>query len=155
MQGTEDLGARDIIIDGMNYDYVQTSNPVENPPFNNWSTNQPAVPHGEGMQGTEDLGARDIIIDGMNYDYVQTGNPVENPPYNNWSVNQPNVPHGEGMQGTEDLGARDIIIDGVNYDYLQTHKQDDTTHDQPLSSSDYRASPAFQGKGMEGHADLG
>merc|ERR1719503_393603 len=98
----------------MNYDYVQTGNPVENPPFNNWSVNQPNVPHGQGMEGTEDLGARDIIIDGMNFDYLQTSNPVENPPFNNWSVNQPNVPHGQGMEGTEDLGARDIIIDGMN-----------------------------------------
>jgi len=40
MKGNEDLGQRDIIIDGVNgFDYLQTSNPVENPPFNNWSVN--------------------------------------------------------------------------------------------------------------------
>jgi len=48
MKGNEDLEQRDIIIDGVNgFDYVQTraSNPVENPPFNNWSVNQPSPPH--------------------------------------------------------------------------------------------------------------
>jgi hypothetical protein len=47
-------------------------NPVENPPFNNWSVNQPSPPHQHGMKGNEDLGLRDIIIDGVNYDLVQT-----------------------------------------------------------------------------------
>ena len=70
MEGNEDLGQKDIIIDGVNYDYVQLKNPVTNPPFNNWSVNQPRVPHANGMEGTEDLGQKDIIIDGVNYDYV-------------------------------------------------------------------------------------
>ena len=50
---------------------VQTEarNPVNNPPFNNWSVNQPSVPHDKGMKGTEDLEQRDIIIDGVNYDF--------------------------------------------------------------------------------------
>merc|ERR1719263_939369 len=61
---------------------VQIGNPVNNPPFNNWSVNQPSVPHDKGLRGTEDLEQRDIIIDGVN-----------NPPFNNWSVNQPSVPH--------------------------------------------------------------
>lgn len=152
MEGTEDLGARDIIIDGVNYDYVQTSNPVENPPFNNWSVNQPGVPHLHGMEGTEDLGARDIIIDGMNYDYLQTSNPVENPPFNNWSVNQPSVPHLHGMEGTEDLGARDIIIDGMNFDYLQTSNP---VENPPFNNWSVNQPAVPHLHGMEGTEDLG
>ena len=86
---------------------AQTENPVENPPFNNWSVNQPSPPHQHGMTGNEDLGQRDIIIDGVNgFDYVQTHvqNPVENPPFNNWSVNQPSPPHIHGLSGKADLG---------------------------------------------------
>ena len=100
--------------------YLQTKNPVNNPPYNNWSVNQPSPTHNFGMKGNEDLGQRDIIIDGVNYDFVQLNNPVNNPPYNNWSVNQPSPAHNHGMKGNEDLGQRDIIIDGVNYDFLQT-----------------------------------
>ena len=44
-------------------------NPVNNPPYNNWSVNQPSVPHNKGMKGNEDLEQRDIIIDGVNYDF--------------------------------------------------------------------------------------
>jgi hypothetical protein len=67
-------------------------NPVDNPPFNNWSVNQPSPPHDRGMRGTENLGVRDITIDGVNgFAFAQTTedmrNPVENPPFNNWSVN--------------------------------------------------------------------
>ena len=101
---------------------AQTENPVENPPFNNWSVNQPSPPHQHGMKGNEDLGQRDIIIDGVNgFDYVQTGsmNPVENPPFNNWSVNQPSPPHIHGLDGKADLG-QNIIVDGHHVHYLQT-----------------------------------
>jgi len=83
---------------------AQTGNPVQNPPYNNWSINQPSVAHQWGMKGDEDLGQREIIIDGVNYDFVQIKNPVENPPYNNWSVNQPSPPHAKGMAGKADLG---------------------------------------------------
>jgi len=102
---------------------IQLSNPVNNPPYNNWSVNQPSVPHDFGDEGKQDLGVRNIIIDGVNgYDFVQLGNPVNNPPYNNWSVNQPSVPHDFGDEGKQDLGVRNIIIDGVNgYDFVQTH----------------------------------
>ena len=48
---------------------TKAKNPVNNPPFNNWSVNQPSVPHNKGMKGTEDLEQRDIIIDGVNYDF--------------------------------------------------------------------------------------
>jgi hypothetical protein len=75
---------------------LDAQNPVWNPPFNNWSVNQPSVPHDSGDRGDQDLELRDIIIDGVNgYDLVQTHakNPVWNPPFNNWSVNQPSVPH--------------------------------------------------------------
>jgi hypothetical protein len=99
--------------------FVQLDNPVENPPFNNWSVNQPSPPHDRGMRGNEDLGLRDIVIDGINgFSLVQVDqslkNPVDNPPFNNWSVNQPSPPHDRGLRGKEDLGVKDIIIDGVN-----------------------------------------
>lgn len=42
---------------------AQTSNPVTNPPFNNWSVNQPAVPHANGLEAKADLG-QNIIVDG-------------------------------------------------------------------------------------------
>ena len=93
---------------------VNAGNPVWNPPFNNWSVNQPSPPHDSGDRGDQDLELRDIIIDGVNgYDLVQTGakNPVVNPPFNNWSVNQPSPPHDHGMKGKEDLGM-DIIVGG-------------------------------------------
>jgi len=102
--------------------HLQLGNPVNNPPYNNWSVNQPSVPHDSGDAGHQDLGVRNIIIDGVNgYDFVQLNNPVNNPPYNNWSVNQPTVPHDSGDEGHQDLGVRNIIIDGVNgYDFVQT-----------------------------------
>lgn len=92
----------------------KAGNPVWNPPFNNWSVNQPSPPHDSGDRGDQDLELRDIIIDGVNgYDLVQTGskNPVVNPPFNNWSVNQPSPPHDHGLKGKEDLGM-DIIVGG-------------------------------------------
>jgi hypothetical protein len=53
-------------IDEVNY----VQNPVVNPPFNNWSVNQPAVPHDHGMRGDEDLG-QDAIVDGHKIHYAQ------------------------------------------------------------------------------------
>ena len=35
--------------------YIQTENPVVNPPFNNWSINQPSVKHARGLDGDADL----------------------------------------------------------------------------------------------------
>lgn len=52
MQGKEDLGLRNLIIEGVDgFDLAQIneSNPVVNPPFNNWSVNQPSRPHDHGM----------------------------------------------------------------------------------------------------------
>ena len=69
---------------------VQVKNPVVNPPFNNWSINQPSVSHAKGLNGEEDIGLRNLVIDGVNgFDLAQTKdeNPVINPPFNNWSVN--------------------------------------------------------------------
>lgn len=69
---------------------ITEQNPVVNPPFNNWSVNQPAVAHDSGAGGKEDLGLRNLVIDGVNgYDLTQikAENPVVNPPFNNWSVN--------------------------------------------------------------------
>jgi len=100
---------------------ISTGNPVWNPPFNNWSVNQPSPPHDSGDRGDQDLELRDIIIDGVNgYDLVQTNaehsNPVVNPPFNNWSVNQPSVPHDHGLGGAEDMG-QDMVVggDAVHY----------------------------------------
>jgi hypothetical protein len=47
---------------------AQTSNPVENPPYNNWSVNQPSPPHDRGYAGNEDYG-QNIIIDGHHVRY--------------------------------------------------------------------------------------
>jgi len=52
---------------------VQLNNPVNNPPFNNWSVNQPSPVHDSGDKGDQNLDLRDIVIDGVNgYDLVQT-----------------------------------------------------------------------------------
>jgi hypothetical protein len=42
---------------------AQTANPVWNPPFNNWSVNQPSGPHQTGLSAYQDLG-QNIIVDG-------------------------------------------------------------------------------------------
>ena len=71
--GTEDVGLRNIVIEGVNgYDLVQTGakNPVVNPPFNNWSVNQPSVPHDHGLAGDADLG-QNIIVDGHAIKFAQ------------------------------------------------------------------------------------
>ena len=97
----------------INLDYVnflqtgeQNMNPVRNPPFNNWSVNQPSPPHQHGMKGNEDLGMRDIIIDGVNYDLVQTnekGVPV---------YVQPTLLKNEAAE--VDLKQRNYVIEGVD-----------------------------------------
>ena len=100
---------------------LNAENPVWNPPFNNWSVNQPSPPHDHGDKGDQDLELRDIIIDGVNgYDLVQTRqrNPVWNPPFNNWSVNQPSPPHDHGLPAYQDLG-QNIIVDGHAIHYAQ------------------------------------
>jgi len=47
---------------------AQTSNPVVNPPYNNWSVNQPSPPHDSGYAGKESMG-QNIIVDGHNVSY--------------------------------------------------------------------------------------
>merc|ERR1711865_483847 len=47
---------------------LQIGNPVENPPFNNWSVNQPSGPHAHGLAGKTDLG-QNIIVDGHRVHY--------------------------------------------------------------------------------------
>jgi hypothetical protein len=42
---------------------MNATNPVVNPPFNNWSVHQPSVPHDKGLAGAEDLG-QDMIVGG-------------------------------------------------------------------------------------------
>jgi hypothetical protein len=104
--GPDELNLHQKHSDNMNVQ-LSAENPVWNPPFNNWSVNQPSPPHDHGDAGHQDLDLRDLIIDGVNgYDLVQTHarNPVVNPPFNNWSVNQPSPPHAHGLAGYEDLG---------------------------------------------------
>ena len=164
LAGDEDLGLRDIIIDGMNgYDMVQLSeqvkNPVDNPPFNNWSVNQPSVPHDRGLKGKENLGLRDLTIDGVNgYHFVQTSsqvnNPVDNPPFNNWSVNQPSVPHDKGLRGKEDLHLRGITIDGVDgYAFAQT-KSENPVDNPPFNNWSVNQPSVPHDKGLRGKEDL-
>jgi hypothetical protein len=47
---------------------AQLENPVVNPPFNNWSVNQPSVPHEHGLNAYQDLG-QNIIVDGHHVHY--------------------------------------------------------------------------------------
>lgn len=55
-----------------NFLQLGATNPVVNPPFNNWSVNQPSPPHASGDEGHQDLELRDMIVDGVNgYDLVQ------------------------------------------------------------------------------------
>jgi len=48
--------------------FVQVNNPVDNPPFNNWSVNQPSVPHAVGYKGFQDFG-QNILVDGHRVRY--------------------------------------------------------------------------------------
>ena len=47
---------------------LSVRNPVENPPYNNWSVNQPAVPHDAGWAAGADW-EQDIIVDGHHVHY--------------------------------------------------------------------------------------
>ena len=46
-----------------------------NPPFNNWSVNQPSVPHDHGLNGKADLG-QNIIVDGHAIHFAQRSEPT-------------------------------------------------------------------------------
>ena len=48
--------------------FAQAGNPVVNPPFNNWSVNQPSVPHDQGYEGTEDFG-ESMVLGGHQIDF--------------------------------------------------------------------------------------
>merc|ERR1712071_6383 len=78
-EGSVDLGLKmkvgpdDVSVQKKNA-LVQTSNPVNNPPFNNWSVNQPSVPHAHGLDGKADLG-QNIVVDGHVIHYGQTSAP--------------------------------------------------------------------------------
>jgi len=80
---------------------LKAENPVANPPYNNWSVNQPSPIHDSGDAGNQDLSLRDVTIDGVNgYNLVQI-EPLgkENKPGNlavtdrNPSVNLAQVAH--------------------------------------------------------------
>jgi len=47
---------------------LNAQNPVANPPWNNWSVNQPSVPHNHGLSGKADLG-QNIIVEGTPIGY--------------------------------------------------------------------------------------
>ena len=47
---------------------LQVNNPVDNPPFNNWSVNQPSVPHDVGYKGFADF-CQNILVDGHRVRY--------------------------------------------------------------------------------------
>jgi hypothetical protein len=47
---------------------LNAQNPVNNPPWNNWSVNQPTVPHNHGLTGKANLG-QNIIIEGTHIEY--------------------------------------------------------------------------------------
>jgi hypothetical protein len=49
---------------------AQLENPVVNPPFNNWSVNQPSPPHQHGLDGKADLG-QNILVDGHPVHFAQ------------------------------------------------------------------------------------
>ena len=154
------VNGKPVIVKPDNSELIQTSNPVENPPFNNWSVNQPSPPHARGAVGNEDLGWRNIVIDGVNgYDFVQTEsqNPVENPPFNNWSVNQPSPPHARGAVGNEDLGWRNLVIDGVNgYDLTQTRSDvENPVENPPLNNWSVNQPSPPHAQGMAGKESLG
>jgi len=76
-------------------------NPVDNPPFNNWSVNQPSVTHDIGMAGKADLG-QEIIVDGHHVHYLQTGSNVQTPP--------------------EDMGLK-MKVDGMTISVAQKEKK--------------------------------
>jgi hypothetical protein len=57
------VGADEIEYQKKHPTLVQINNPVDNPPFNNWSVNQPSVPHDVGLKGKEDFG-QNILVDG-------------------------------------------------------------------------------------------
>merc|ERR1712166_1723108 len=42
---------------------LNAQNPVNNPPWNNWSVNQPTVPHNHGLSAKADMG-QNIIVEG-------------------------------------------------------------------------------------------
>ena len=117
---------------------LNSENPVWNPPFNNWSVNQPSPPHATGDRGDQDLELRDLVIDGVNgYDLVQTkaSNPVVNPPFNNWSVNQPSPPHATGLSAYQDLG-QNIIVDGHAIHFAQQDKPTKLAQIIPLTDDE-------------------
>jgi len=48
--------------------FLQVNNPVDNPPFNNWSVNQASVPHDVGYAHNADYG-QNMIVDGHRVRY--------------------------------------------------------------------------------------
>ena len=153
--GKEALGF-DMVVRGHKISVAQTSqsseNPTENPPMNNWSTNQPSPPHSQGLAGKEDIGLRDMTIDGINgYDVVQvkSENPTENPPMNNWSVNQPSPPHAQGMQGKATLGF-DMVVRGHKISVAQN-----PTENPPMNNWSVHQPSRPHAQGMAGDEDLG
>ena len=67
------VGPDDVVLqkkNAMKTILAQVENPVVNPPFNNWSVNQPSPPHQRGLDGEADLG-QNILVDGHPVHFVQ------------------------------------------------------------------------------------
>jgi len=65
------VGPDDVSLHKKTTNLAQVENPVVNPPWNNWSVNQPSPPHQHGYEGTADFG-QNIIVDGHAVHFVQT-----------------------------------------------------------------------------------
>merc|ERR1719473_787477 len=93
---------------------AQTSNPVVNPPFNNWSVNQPFPPHQIGVPGKADLG-QEIIVDGHHVHYLQTASDVQAPPEDlglKMKIDGMTISAAQMQSPPEDLGLK-MKIDGM------------------------------------------
>jgi hypothetical protein len=103
---------------------AQVENPVVNPPFNNWSVNQPAPPHDTGLAGKEDLG-QNIIVDGHAVHFAQM--PVklaQVSPAENKDNNQPGNFFVQDRDNTESLltMTQDPAFERNPYDITQEAK---------------------------------
>lgn len=66
-----------------NFIQLAARNPVANPPLNNWSVNQPAVPHDKGWAADADFN-QDMIVDGHRVHYWNEGRELNKYLRNAW-----------------------------------------------------------------------
>jgi hypothetical protein len=62
------VGSDEIEYNKKSMKLAQVANPTENPPYNNWSVNQPSPYHSQGYAGKEDYG-QNILVDGHHVRY--------------------------------------------------------------------------------------